>query len=366
MFQLPRFCCGVTLLALTVTGAAESTFSGDLPRKSDTPLEALPGVDSHYGVLETGDGLRLRTITTRPEGAAGRLHGIYFVQWLSCDGTEQDAEAEDGWSGMLQGVIRKSGMVFRRTEKAGTGDSEGVCGELDYATDLAHHRESFADFLGSPGVDPARIFVFGASMGGNMAPLVAEGHDVAGIIVWGGGAKTWFERMLGFDRRAMERGGMAPGDMHEAMKRRAAFHTEYLVRQRHPVAIAESHPELARVWPQIVGTDGDRHYGRPIAFHHQAQAQNWPAAWDGIRAPALVLYGEYDWFEDEEGHALIADIVNRNVPGSARLVVFDGMDHHFTVYPDARAAFREEGGTPRPEPVVREILDFLERYGSEL
>jgi hypothetical protein len=306
-----------------MTAQADSTISGNLIRKSERPLEDLPGLNTRYGVFETENGLHLRTLTTRPADAKGRLPRLYFVQWLSCDSVEQTPGAADGWSQMLQGVITASNLVVKRTEKAGTGDSEGDCRRLDYETDLAQIRQSFAEFINSPEVDPGRIFVFGASMGANMAPLIAQGHDVAGVIVWGGGAKTWFERMLGFDRRAMERGEMAPGDMHESMKRRAAFHTEYLVRQRLPDEIAQSHPELADVWAGVIGTGENNHYGRPIAFHHQAQAQNWPAAWDAINAPVLVLYGEYDWFEDEESHALVADIVNRNKPGSARLVVFE-------------------------------------------
>lgn len=62
---------------------------------------------------------------------------------------------------------------------------------------------------------------------------------------------------------------------------------------------------------------------------------------------------------------MITDIVNRNEPGSARLVVFEKMDHHFSVFPDARAAFRDQGGKPRAEPVVREILTFLERHARQ-
>jgi pimeloyl-ACP methyl ester carboxylesterase len=353
------------VLAVAPGAQAASTITGDLARKDGRPPENQPGVDSHHAVLETRDGLRLRPITTRPEDAEGALPGLYFVQSLSCDSVEQDPGAQDGWSRMLQGVITGSNMVIRRTEKAGTGDSEGDCSTLDYETDLAHHRQSFAEFVASADVDATRIFVFGASMGGNMAPLVAQDHDVAGVIVWGGGASTWFERMLGFDRRALERGDTAPGDMHEAMKRRAAFHTEYLVHQRDPVALAESEPGLADVWGNIIGTGDNQHYGRPIAFHHQAQAQNWPAAWDRIRAPVLVLYGEYDWFEDAASHELIADIVNRNRPGSARFVVLDKMDHHFAVFPDARAAFRDEGGRVDAARAVREILGFLRTHTGE-
>ncbi|MFP4002832.1 MAG: alpha/beta hydrolase family protein [Alphaproteobacteria bacterium] len=353
---LPALC-----LAAGIAGA-NSELAGDLPRKDGKALEQLPGLETRYDSVTAEDGTRLRTITTRPEGAEGRLPGLYFVQWLSCSTIELKPGAEDGWSGMQRGVLTGSGMVVRRTEKAGVGDSEGECATLDYETELAHHRRAFAEFLESPQVDPERVFIYGASMGGNMAPLLAQGHDVAGVIIWGGGAKTWFERMLGFDRRALERGDTKPGEMHETMKRRAAFHTEYLVRGRDPADIARTHPDLEGVWDNIIGTGEGSHYGRPIAFHHQAQAQNWPAAWEKIRAPVLVLYGEYDWFEDEEAHALVANIVNRNAPGTARLVVFDGMNHHFSVFPDARAAFREEGGKPKPEPVVREILEFLEAH----
>jgi hypothetical protein len=33
-----------------------------------------------------------------------------------------------------------------------------------------------------------------------------------------------------------------------------------------------------------------------LAFHQQAQRQNWQAAWARVEAPVLAMYGEYDWF----------------------------------------------------------------------
>jgi hypothetical protein len=42
-------------------------------------------------------------------------------------------------------------------------------------------------------------------------------------------------------------------------------------------------------------------------FHQQAQKQDWAAAWGRVNAPVLVLYGEYDWYEDAAAHALIAN-----------------------------------------------------------
>ncbi len=342
------------------TAAAESTLSGDLPRAADAPLEVIDGLDSHYGVLETRDGTRLRTVLTRPAESRGRLPAILFVQWLSCASIELPASKDDGWSQMLRRVARDSAAVMMRTEKAGVGDSEGgPCAELDYETELNHHRDALAALRRSEHVDPERIVVFGASMGGNMAPLVAEGQDVAGIMIWGGGAHTWFERTLAFERRAKEFNGIPAAELDRYIKKLALFLSGYLLDARTPDAIVERDPDLAGVWTQIVGTGDGTHYGRPLAFHQQAQAQNWPAAWAAVQAPVLSLYGAYDWFESADAHRLVADIVNRQHPGQGRFVVIPGTDHHFMRYPDRMAAFREEGGTVNADAAAEEMLRWL-------
>jgi hypothetical protein len=342
------------------SASAESTLSGDLPRAGDAPLEVIDGLDSHYGVLETRDGARLRSILTRPSGSRGRLPAILFVQWLSCDSIELPASQTDGWSRMLRRVARDSGAVMMRTEKARVGDSEGgPCSGLDYETELGHHRDALVALRRSEHVDPGRIVIFGASMGGNMAPLVAEGQDVAGIMIWGGGAHTWFERTLGFERRAKEFQGIPADEFDLYMKRLVRFLEGYLLDSRTSQAIVEREPELEGIWEQIVGTDEDTHYGRPLAFHQQAQAQNWPAAWAAVQAPVLVLYGEYDWFESADAHRLVADLVNRNRAGQGRFVVIPATDHHFMRYPDRVAAFRGEGGTVNADAVAAEMLRWL-------
>lgn len=215
---LPAIACCLPLAAL-----AESTLTGDLPRQDGRALEAIPGLDSRYGVLRTANGARLRTILTRPTGSTGRLPAILFVQWLSCDSIELPARQQDGWSRMLRRLAQESGFVMMRTEKAGVGDSEGDCASLDYETELAHHRAALAALQASPDVDPRKIVVFGASMGGNYAPLVVEGGPVAGVMIWGGGAQSWFERMLGFERRAKEFSALPAAELDAYMRAHALF-----------------------------------------------------------------------------------------------------------------------------------------------
>jgi pimeloyl-ACP methyl ester carboxylesterase len=336
---------------------------GGLPRRGGA-LENLPGVETVYGSVTVPGGTRLRTIVTRPQGASGRLPGLYFVQWLSCSTVEAGESRRDGWSRMIRRIVQESGFAVGRTEKAGVGDSEGACAALDYDTELAHHRHAFDRFRQSPWVDASRVVVFGGSMGANMAPLIARDRKVAGVMVWGGGARTWFERQLAFSRHAMELAGENLDRLSARMADHSLFYAEYLLAGKTPARIRADDPALGAVWSDIIGTEGDLQYGRPAAFHQQAQNQDWAAAWAAIAAPVLVIYGEYDWFEDAGAAATIVRIVNRQAPGRAALTIVPRMDHHFSQYQTAEAAFREQGGTVNEAPAVDEMLAWLKRIRS--
>lgn len=352
------------VLAVPVVSAA-TRIVGDLPRVDSKPLEALPGLDTEYGVLTTPDGARLRTIVTKPTDTPDRLPAVLFLQWLSCDTIELNDAAGAGWQVMMRRLLMESNMLWLRVEKAGVGDSQGpACAALDYETELAHHRAAFDHLRKRSDVDPQRIVVYGASMGTTYAPLVAAGQDVAGVVVWGGGGHTWFERMLRFERNALALRGGDPQALMPELNARARYFARYLLNGESPAAIADSDPELGSVWSRIEGTNEDgTHYGRPAEFHQQAQRQNWAAAWALTRSPVLVLLGEYDWFESRDAAAAIIDVVNGQRPGTASLQVFPGLDHHFTRFPTAAAAFADRDGREGAGPVVDAVLEWLRQLG---
>lgn len=359
----------VTLLSLALLAwlvpvqfaRAESALRGDLPRAGNRPLEKIPGLDSIYDVLTTRDGVRLRTILTKPEGRTERLPAILFVQWLSCDSIELPASSNNGWSRMMRRVAQESGMVMMRTEKRGVGDSQGgACSALDYQTELSDHREAMEKLKSSEFVDAKKVFIFGASIGGTYAPLVALNQNVAGIVVWGAGARNWFERMLYFERNFRELSGVSGDTLNEEMKKVTAFLFAYLIQKKTPRQIAMESPALDGIWPKIVGTEGDLHYGRPISFHQQAQEQDWTLAWSQVRAPVLVFYAEYDWYEDAASAQLIARLVNRSNPGKARFEVIPRLDHHFEAYSRREDAVNGEATGANEDPVVREIVTWLQ------
>ena len=324
------------------------------------PLENIAGVTSHYESLVTADGLRLRTITTRPEGAKGRMPALYFVQWLSCDSIEYPLNPGDhGWQQMLQLLASRSGIVMMRTEKAGIGDSEGDCANLDYDTELDHHRQALHTLIADPRVDPARIVIFGASMGGNMAALLAAEFQPAGLVIWGTAIKSWFEHLVEFNRRHLELSGRPSAEIAGVVSRQISFLEEFLIERRPPAEITARDPALGAVWNEIRGSAGATLYGRPYRFHQQAQAKNWMGAISSMEAPVLVLTGEFDWYEPLDDHVLIARQVERAYPGNGKLVVLPRMDHHFSIYPSVDAAFRREGGFVAPDRPVMEIIDWM-------
>lgn len=353
-------CALVASLITAQVAEAESTLRGDLPRAGNKPLEKIPGLDSIYDVLTTRDGVRLRTILTKPEGRTGKLPAILFVQWLSCDTIELPSSSNHGWSRMMRRVAQESGVVMMRTEKRGVGDSEGgPCSALDYRTELCDHRDALEKLKASDFVDPKRIIIFGASIGGTYAPLVALNQNVAGIIVWGAGARNWFERMVFFERNFRELSGVSGAVLNEEMKKVTAFLFAYLMQKKTPQQIATESPALSGVWPKIVGAEGDLHYGRPISFHQQAQDQDWTSAWNQIRAPVLVFYAEYDWYEDPASAQLITRIVNRSNPDKARFATIPQTDHHFDAYLHPEDAVNGKATGVNEDPVVREIVSWL-------
>lgn len=304
--------------------------------------EAIEGLDVRYGVAATDKGYRVRTYTTRPKGAAGRLPVVVFIPWLSCGPVESPLVFSDGWSRMLRDVMTGSGMQVVRIEKPGVGDSEGPdCSRTDLEHDMAAFRAGIRAALADPGADPQRLYLFGGSVGGALAPILAQEFAARGIIVTGGFSRTWLEHMLDIERRRLTLSGAPPAEVSAAMKAFGGFYDAVLNRRQTPFEVLSANPAWKRFW-----YDGPEHqYGRPIAYYQQLQALDVEGAWQKVAVPTLVVWGEYDWIMGREESDRAVAIVKARDPGLASYVVRPRMNHHFDTFADERAAFAEEGGT---------------------
>jgi pimeloyl-ACP methyl ester carboxylesterase len=331
-----------------------------LPRKSKSPRETYPRVDVIYDSVTAPDGTRLRTIVTKPRGANGKLPVIFVAGWLSCDSVEAPADTKDESGLVFRGLAQMPGFVLFRMDKQGVGDSEGVCGETDFESELAGYRAAFRALKNYDFIDPGRVYILGISNGGGFAPLVpesdAEQAQVRGYISVGGWVKTWFEHMLEIERRRFALMGKSPGDVSNRMKGAATLYHEWLIKGRSVDDILNEQPQLADLWPE--GKDHEHLYGRPLRFYQQLQKLNLAAAWSGVTVPTYVLRGAFDWIMSRDDSELISTYVNKNGDLASFYEIPD-TGHTFQHYLTLADAFKGKSAPFDPK-MVGLLTDWLQ------
>jgi pimeloyl-ACP methyl ester carboxylesterase len=349
-----------TILFLSIAAAL---CAEELPRKAKTPRESYPNVDVIYDSVMAPDGKRLRTIITKPRNAKGKLPVIFVAGWLSCDSVEAPAGTKDASGLVFQGLARLPQFSLFRVDKQGVGDSEGVCAETDFDSELGGYRAAFHALKKYEFIDSNRVFILGISNGGGFAPLIpdsqAEQQQVLGYISVGGWAKTWFEHMLEIERRRFTLMGKTPAEVNDMMKRAATLYYEWLIKGRPVGDILKEQPQLADVWPE--GKDHAHLYGRPLAFYQQLQNLNLAAAWSHVTAPTYALHGEFDWIMSREDHELMAAYVSANGREAFAYEV-PKMGHTFQHYLSLADAFKGKEA-PFDSKVIGLLTDWLMKEG---
>ena len=308
------FANGLLAFANTQWSSGTAVVRKELPLKTKTPNETYSGVMVIYDSVTAPDGKRLRTIITKPHDAKKKLPVVFVAGWLSCDSMEAPADTKDESGLVFRGLAQLQQFTLLRMDKQGVGDSEGVCGETDFDSELAGYRAAFRALKNYDFIDPRRVYILGISNGGGFAPLVPESDveqgQVRGYISVGGWVKTWFEHMLEIERRRFALMGKSPSEVNDRMKGAATLYHEWLIKGRSVDDILKEQPQLADLWPE--GKDHAHLYGRPLRFYQQLQKLNLAAAWSRVRVPTYVLRGAFDWIMSREDSELISTYVNKN------------------------------------------------------
>lgn len=318
----------------------------------EMPREKGDGYDVLYASA-TSHGARLRTIITRPHDG-GRHPAVLLLQGgHTCFPIDQAVGEPSGFMRIAQDLARH-GYVTLRVERPGCGDSEGgPLRDVDFDVELDGYVEALRALKQLDSVDADRVYLFGHSMGGIMAPLIAVQSPVRGIVVYGTTAETWFESVFSQRRRLAALDGTKAAEMDGEILAQARFFYPLIVEKKTPLEIRENDPELPeRIWTAWV-TDDRYVYGRHYRFYHQIAGRNLTDAWSRVastRLPAAVdmpaaavhprvlsIWGTADWVGTRAASAWIAEVVNRVQPGHGSFVALDSIDHNFS-----RAATFEE------------------------
>lgn len=325
--------------------------------------EAVPGSVVRYGSVRVPAGYRLRTIVTEPEASPlavnGKMPALMYVQGIICQSVDNPLMPDLADTRIVHAVAR-AGFVTMRVDKPGVGDSEGPpCSEIDLQTELDGFTAALKQLAEMPSVDPERIYIFGHSMGGVMAPYLAKAVPVRGSIVYGTLVRTWFEYQLeNVRRQSALQPGVSEADITDAVLAEAKLSSMLLVDKKSLGDAWARWPEL-RQPTQGIMLDENHMSTRSMAFFHQLQDLNLARAWQESSGAVLAVYGEYDWVTSQEDHETIARIVNRRTPGAGASIVMPKADHAFTTHDSLQASVMAMGQGEWDAELPKRMLEWI-------
>jgi hypothetical protein len=316
---------GDTLEVLIYKDGNQETFIGKALGK---PREKNQYAVVEYGVVKY-NGNKLRSLLYLPQGLE-QPPVVFFLQGYTCQSIEMQ---NDNPAKQLIDNWIKNGYAVFLVEKPGMGDSESdiPCMELDFNQERKAFSEAYMALRNNSSIDNKNIFLFGHSMGGIIAPLLANEHSPAGVMVYGIVGKNWYDYMKDIYTEQPLLFGTSKKEIEEDNQYNLPFIKDLLIHKKNNQELIES-----PLYGDFLKQDGtaenlaqgyfiQRHY----TYWQSLSDVNVPYTWSKVKSPVLVLHGEYDIQAIAPKYGkMIAENVNTH-GGKANFELFPKTEHAF-------------------------------------
>ena len=322
----------------------------------ERPREESETFDIVYGSLVSKAG-RLRTIVSRPR-SSGKHPALLFIQGIGCYSVESLGATRPAEFQLIASEFTKHGFITLRVEKPGCGDSEGgPCEDVDFETELDGYRQALKALKGLDGVDSANVFLFGHSLGGLWAPVVASEEPVKGVAVYGTVLKPWYEYELENRRRQLILSETPYPAIDADLRAFTSFLHALYFDKKSIEEIGKEHPEL-REMTRSLSPDGSHMYGRSVTFMRQVAGLRMSDYWEKLDCHVLAAWGKAEYISTESDHRQLADLINARHPGHGTFLALEGMDHGFHRASSAKDRFKDARAGVQSEfnPLITQTL----------
>jgi dipeptidyl aminopeptidase/acylaminoacyl peptidase len=138
---------------------------------------------------------QIRTIIEKPQGE-GPFPVLYYIQGYPCQSCEY-TNPNSSIRKFIDDMVSYGYLVYR-VEKPNMGDSKGnlECSEIDFDTENAVFAKGYDELLNRNDVDKEKITLFGHSMGGWHAPIIANMKSPLATVVYGIRIEDWYDYFL--------------------------------------------------------------------------------------------------------------------------------------------------------------------------
>ena len=292
------------------------------------PYEKSETHDIIYDNFEFDDG-QIRVIIDKPK-KQGKLPAFFFIQGYTCSSIDNVGDKHP-YIQLVKGLCDK-GYVVMRVEKPGIGDCNNIskCTDIDFKTETEAFLKGLQKLKSYDFVDTSKVFIWGHSLGGIVAPIIANQEKVKGVIVYGTTLKPWREYLvemfrvqnplLGVDYVENENNML---DYHKII------HSLFIDKNR-PSVIAKD-TALSTIFKELMFYDGEeRIWGRNYKAFVQIDDYNLTEYWSKTDANVLVFWADADIEAfSRYDHETIVDVVNHYHPGKGKFIHIKNTTHAF-------------------------------------
>jgi len=291
------------------------------------PYEQSDIADVQYDWVKFRNGY-LRAITRKPKGKTN-LPAILLIPGYGCGSIENYMSS---YNGKILTEWLKAGYAVVTIEKSGLGDSYNCvpCSEVDLATDIESFDAGYNYMEQLPFVDKDRLYIWGHSMGGIIAPEIAKRHQPKGVMVFGTTFRPWSEFLLEMHRvqkPLLEKQTYLQTE--DFMRTIQKIYYEFFILKKTREELLKNPEYKDLVVSELGYKEGSNDmWGRHWAFWPQIDSLNLAQSWQKINCSVLILHGAADYESCSIVEPqLITRTVNEAHPGNATMQVIPELDH---------------------------------------
>ena len=291
------------------------------------PKESFENGDVKYGDVAY-EGNVLRTILVTPKNKLNPPV-VFFIQGYICQTVE--VRPNNPVKKIISDWV-DAGFAVYRVEKPGMGDSKSVkkCRDINYNEEQIAFEEAYKDLIKNPSINKDNIFIFGHSLGGIVAPLLAKKFTPKGIMAYGTTGKKWYDYMVDLYTIQPKIMGVSDVQIKEDNKVNLPFIKDLLVNKFSAEQILNVPSYKSFLNNEVNNFANGQYLGRDITFWQTLSDIDLPTIWSQTNTNVLILYGEYDIQSiNDAGSKIIVDTVNEKFNGKATFKQIDKTEHGF-------------------------------------
>jgi len=314
------------------------------------PQEKYPDLVVDYTYAKTNTGLQRIIITkpkTNPNGSA-----LVFIGGIGCYSMDFAFDTAANELQMLN-YLARAGFTTVRIEKPGMGDNKGYskdCDKISFKEEVNGYVEAIKQLEQNKQLSTDKLFLFGHSMGGVMAPMVAAQVPVKGIIAYGTIGSNFIEYLLKSRRTIAEAEGWEPDSTDDYIKdccECAAYYFSEGMSKEQAAAKKPACLEHLSVFDL-----------RSRQYNDELYSLNIPALWHSFKGKALLIWGEGDFISCKDDHEIITNTVNHYNSGAATFATI-AATHGMEYASDFQQGLRNPG--PYNADLGKIVLNWLRK-----